>query len=282
MRILLIAFLLAFLPLSAKAQPFEGISILAAHSNKFQCRRALRTIRHFEAPAIQTLFGTFGNSMKCVKRFTDQHKDKPHNVAINMGNGSCRRFNRCYRGDWLRHMSVQRFERANRRMRPAHRNRVHRRVLNIRHRIEQASNEQTVITLFPELEDNLSNRAYRNLVAAIREVWPYEIYRNSYRRFGIGGGDGVEFHGVLNGDLRAAHIGKCSWSNDGNDIISGPNSYTEAQMLNRIGTARANNCRIYLWRASWQGWNPYKFKRPRSRDFEFRKSDIFLIRNLLE
>lgn len=286
-------FVSAVLLLSSHAEAktsFEGVAFLAAHSEKAPCKRMLKALRPLQNPAIQTLWGTFGSSMKCLNRFTYQFRDRPHLVAVNLLNGSCIRRGGdrfCYQGEPFKVNATQ-FNRLMQRMRPKTVRTLSRRTSRVRKRFERIMTDNTKLRLHPVLEDDLTNRAFRNLVGVVKNEWPYQIFRsaNSQNRK-LGGASGIELHnfGVF-GALSA--FPKASWSNDGISI-SGCSSGTSggfqasadaSQVRGAVTSARAIGSDVFLWCAGWQGLTD-NFRAPRERVMAFQRSDIFLIRNLL-
>jgi hypothetical protein len=98
------------------AQPFEGLSALAAMSPKFNrdqaggdpspCSQLVRALWHVPKPALQVLWGTFGSDTECVERFAYAFSDRPRLVEVHLLNGPCIRNNRCGAGEPFRNHTV--------------------------------------------------------------------------------------------------------------------------------------------------------------------------------
>jgi hypothetical protein len=278
--------LLSFYPSTGLSEPFEGVAVLAMKKKGFPCQRLNKALKNKQRPAVQVLWGTFGNSTQCLRRFVHRFKDRPHLVAINISNGSCRRFNRCGTGEiwpsaslsqereWLKRGKTKPFVR---------------RAKRVRKRLERLKNDNTTLRLYPQLEDNWSNREFYTAATAIEREWPHEIYRSAIVKHGtMLGYFGLELHG-LGVFERLARANKASWSNDGisvNGCSSGPsgtfaNSIDPSQMRGAITSARAVGSDVFLWCARWQGYSD-NFKPPREREISFQRSDVLLIKNLLK
>jgi len=266
---------------------YTGVSLLAIQSQNYPVRPLFRSLKDVSCPGLQFLWGTFGTRMRGIRRFTERYESEPHLLAVNATNGSCERWNRCGVGEWRPGMSLQRKRRGLRQNQPRIMNSLVRRVQRIRNRLEAVANENTTLRLYIQLEDNWSNREYRNAYQAVREVWPYEIYRSGIKRRGVMGSDGLELHGVtgLWRNLRNTPAG-CSWSNDGIDLNTGDgwlygDSVSPSRMLRAIRRARREGCDVFIWKASNQGLSS-NFIQPRLRSMSFTQADADLFNALIK
>ena len=279
------AFTLSLQIAEAEKVRYEGVSALAAHSQRFPCKRVIKSLQLVPAPAVQTLYGTFGRSFRCLRRFAHKFRDRPHLIAVNVLNGPNRRRNALKQGELLPNLNTQQFLSAVLRRKRAvflYEKRLER----IAVRLRSLANENTVFRIYPELEDNLTNRAF-NVLAEIGSD-EFAIWRSGLRSTG-GGWSGIELHGFddrVLGKL-AQNRGSCSWSNDGVGILTDRNfpglDYVSVQTLrSTVAGLRANNCDVFLWNFAWQGIRSSRFVEPLRRTHEFSRSDVILVRGILK
>ena len=259
--------------------------VLASHNPAFPCVRAIQAVRNQPRPAMQTLYGTFGRSWRCQRRFAHRFRDRPHLIAVNVLNGPNRRRQRLFQGELAPRQNIGQFnQNVKRRIRLL--GAYERRVDRIYNRMAAIENENTSFRIYPELEDNLDDRAFNVLANASWRRQDVEIWRSAFRTTG-GGWDGIELHGfgrVLN--QLAEYSGECSWSNDGIGILTDRAirglSYAKVpEVRGAVERLRKYHCDVFLWRFGWQGIEGPNFVRPDRRRFEFPRSDIILIRQLL-
>ena len=281
---LLLALLLAILPLRLHAEGFQGMSALAAMHPKFPCERYLSIANEFHRPAMTVLWGTFGNDMSCVQAFLDSNALRPHLLQIHMSNEVCRRKNNCKKGELLRHHTVREYNDALRGRRSHAKAIISKRVQSIRDTIKASQNPNTAVILSIGLEDNLESKAVSQLVKIVKDNWPkVKLARNpvSYRASEFGGIKYRELHGLLN-------LPKpCIANLDGVSIdATRKSSYQPKTSLREFKNYLRRNCdcrATFGWVAEWQGFNGFRSSTvlpPRKRKFVIKKREARKYRRL--
>ena len=265
---LLFALLLSALVTSRAEAGEVCVSFFAAQSQTFPARKALTVFKGVERPCVSILLDSFGVS----NRFFRLYRALPQPVKVlqvHVTNQSCVRLGRCQPRE-----AVRSPEQMPRRARRAA-------------RICERFGFECFGT--PGLEDGWSNEKAEAMTCAMREVFPYDIFRNPLgreaRRFSSRCAHGLELHDLESKfDERA-----CLFNNDGFDIDFGSRrrpldgAVTAAEMLNRFERYRRDGCNLSLW---WnnQGARNGKFLPPRRRIIEIYRRDIlgvnFFLRRL--
>lgn len=158
--------------------PYIGYSAFAMMHPDFPCDEFLTMFEDVKQPAVSVLFGTFGSSLRCLDKFTDKFRDRPHLVQFHFSNEAGRRNNRLGEGEFLPHLSVGKYDAALIAMKPGTKDAIIERVQMIRITSRLISQDNTAFILGIGLEDNLSTLAARELARVIGLVWDYEMSRN--------------------------------------------------------------------------------------------------------
>lgn len=250
------------------ADNYRGFSSFASLSPRYPCSRLLQTLEAVPKPAINFVYGTFGNDFSCIKRFIDEFKDKDKAIQGQLSNENCRKYRRCGKGELFGKWSVRRYNYKLRRESKILSRHVGSRIRKIR-RATETSGPNSLLVLSTGLEDQLTNISYLKLYDVIRETWPYEISRNPLKGHYIGPADYLERHG-----LRPEFHGKpCIYNNDGTEI-----DIPKAKHVLK----RYSHCRVsYFWNKRSQGRDTDEFVDPRLRRFRIFIKDIYLIGILL-
>lgn len=253
------------------AAQHKGFSSFSGMSEHFPCSRFLKIAKKSENPAMVVLYGTFGESFHCINRFLATFKDRKHVIEVHFSNESCRKFGRCKQGEFFGRDSVKTYNARLIRNKDGVRKKIHIRTEQILLGIRP--NKNTRLLLSTGLEDRLYVRAWKNLYASIKDIWPYEIIRApegnhpQYHR-----GAGIELHGP-DADYRER---KCTvWNQDGFE-----SGLSETARL----FSRYSHCGVlFSWTARAQGIHDNRrFIEPLDRDFKISREDILIYGNLLK
>ncbi len=259
------AILASCLLLTTPGYAFEGLSTFSSMSPKFPCKKVLNYLDKLPHPAMNALWGTFGEDLSCLAKFTARNQHREHLIQIILSNESCRFFNRCKKGELARGLGVKSYNArlANGDLQLA--DEIRFRVREIREAAEAIATSKTTLVLSIGLEDRLSNLAANNLVTIIKTEWPYDLVRNSLSST-IGVDPRVSYmesHG-LRPDCSARTIA----NNDGNVL-----SPASAKQYRK----RTRDCGVvFFWLPRLQGISSQKFVRPRKRHFRFDSGDVLL------
>lgn len=261
---LLFVLLVSVIPLRVEAAEV-CVSFFAAQSQRFQIEKALRVFDGIERPCVSILLDSFGVS----NRFFRAYKRLPQPtkvLQVHTTNQSCVRLARCQSKEAVR--DVDRMKR-----------RAKRAAWICRHFGFQCFGT-------PGLEDGWTDEQARVLTCAMREVFPYEIFRNPLgrdaRRFRSHCADGIELH-----DLNSEFDERpCLFNNDGFDVDFGSGrrtldgAITPTDLLSRIERARDLDCHVSIW------WNNQGVRRPflapRLRALPLFGGDILAVNYLLK
>ncbi len=256
--------------LSRAEGQYQGIAIYAAMSTRFPCQRSLDSLTGVEAPAIQVLLGTFGDSPTCINTFLANNPTKNHLLLAHLSNEVCRRNKRCFSGELLPRVNVRKYNQLLR----SNNTQLYAR---IRARIEKFMSSlvlgpNSVVAISTGLEDNYDNAAFSKLYSFVKQVVPnIQIFRNPLGHRTIPGVL-LEHHGrQIN--HKASSRGRRIYNLDSSDIKHyGGLSLPRAWASNRKGAYA-----ILIWSARWQGYTK-PFKAPKKRRFSFTPTDVTVVR----
>lgn len=262
------------------AHRFDGVAAFAAMHPRFECDNWLTIMDQATKPVLAILWGTFGYDTRCLRKFTNRYKEKPHLIQSHLGNGSCRRKDLCLKGEMFPRDTVSEWDARLVVMSPETRATILNRVLELRVTMEMYSNSNTYLMLSLELEDNLSLLAAKNLLSVVREIWPYAI---SYNPLKSPRGnpllvDYVEHHGLRTPEAPCiANLDGVSVRTDSNDPYKPSISVDRARGWWRGVCA----CDVrLLWHAPSQGLTD-GFISPRDRNFHFTSTAVAQLSGLL-
>jgi len=110
-RLLLTALLAAPLPVRAIE---TGFDFFAIEHKKFPCKVSNFVAKHYPKPHLGYLDHTFGTKARCIKKFLQIAKSKPHTLKVHISNEVCRRKpGSCQPGiDFLSNLSVDQYNQA--------------------------------------------------------------------------------------------------------------------------------------------------------------------------
>lgn len=241
---------------------FVGLSTFSAPSEEFPCERVIETINHSRYPAMSILWGPFGDSLQCVRRFLESNSNRAHLLQVHVQNGVCRRNGRCTERDFLPGHSVEDLDSGIRSelnflssSNPLPQNAIipsyAALIAKIRASIEPIANQNTIMVLGDDLETRQSHVTNQVFHDVIRLVWPW-VHVSSHNRklFGPVGLNLLEKHGGSPG----FRDGLCIANNDGTKL-----SKNKAR---RFVQKYSRRCvATFVWLGSLQGrsgaWKPY-------------------------
>ena len=272
-------FLIFFLTPSALAESYRpqiyfGTTSLAAMSEGFPCEANLEALEAAERPSIQVLYGTFGTSFECLRKFNEKFKDRPRAIQIAYSNEARRRQSLLGAGDFLPRDTVSRFNRRLEAMRPGFRRKVTRRIQDVLSPLlELEHQEGLTIRISLGLEDNYSCRAFSKLMDVAESVIPSHVHivRNPLHP----PHDCPDQRAYL--ELHNAKPGS-----DSEDTAS-PDGLvlSDADQLKWVLDAALHDVVfIHAWKPKWQGVNPRRFIPYDLRTFRIPPKDRRLIRTL--
>lgn len=284
-NILLIALLSTIYPMLIEAQTYTGIGIYAAQHRRFPCSQALKAVSAVERPAISVLWGTFGTSTSCIKKFAEASANKQHLIQIHLTNETCRLRGTCFEGELFPKVGWREQNHLLTTMSPRTKSQIQARVLSILNKLTPIINSNTKLVLSVGLEDLYNKNSAAKIISAVREVWPYELVRNSKKRARFG--DGTDYQ-ELHGNRPNFEGGQCGIVNlDGFDINFGRGAGLRRALSTSRATAwfntwKAQNClAVFLWRGEWQGIYKDRYPRPRTRIVKFSNFDVKKVQQIL-
>ncbi len=260
--------------------------------SKAQCTTALEVFDGVKHPCLVTLWGTFGESTKCLKRFPAI--DKPKTLEIHGTNETCRgRAGRvCVEGevnsafDFPDYSAI--LETGNEDILVE----IEKRAQEIRRFIESNDDGKTRFLVSTGLEDNFTRKAFKQVFPIYKHNLSSvaSIVRNpmeANETFTLGS-DYFEFHGVFKSKIAKRHKGRCIFNYDGRTLkfpgksIPRKRAYvSRSEVLSDIKRARNNNCKIALWWGRPQGSYSAKFVEPRRRRLVVTRRDIRFVNRIL-
>ena len=259
-----------FLPSIASAQ-YRGVSAFAAMHPNYPCDALLATTDFARYPAIAVLYETFGYDQKCIARFVARNHWRPHMIDFHFSNEACRRNHNCI--DESLGGSVSEYNKALEAKDPKLVAKLQARMWVIRSIFDSIKNDNTRVVISVGLEDNYSDKAFKNLVEILRPIWPWEFSRNPCKGGrSLSGVQLKEFHSLTSrpGGLR------CMANEDGNYNQSKKDSQ---KFLKRYAACDA----VFLWREEHQGRTENgKRVPPRKRKFIFTAKDVVELGGLIK
>lgn len=229
----------------------------------FPCERFLQLADKAERPVMAVLYGTFGRSTACLKRFAHKFRERPHLIEIHATNETCRRKPRvCLQGELFENLRVREYNALLETMPKYAEVKLTARLKRIVD-VTKLGNRFTTWVLSTGLEDNFSKKAYAKVVKLYRANWPYLIARSpvgdtAYAK----GADFAELH------TANAEFGQkpCIWNQDGLD-----GGHPEA----REAFKRFSHCSVLIgWTKASQGIVGAAFIAPRKRVFSLSNGDL--------
>lgn len=267
-----------------------GVCLFAAMHAEFPCKRVDEMLEGIKRPAISVLVGTFGNRKKCVSSLFEKYPELT--AQFHLSNEVARRKSNMYRGELLRGMDVEHYNKALERMAPSAVRSVTRRVKALRTFVEAHKTEHHRLILSTGLEDKFTRRAVRNLIKIIKRNWPYAISRNpvdvrkTSRNFRGARVDFIELHGI---HLRIPEPARTIISNDGTDLDFGEgdrgnlNSIRIPDLQSVYRKYREGGSIVLAWFGSSQGLftNSQRAPKPRRRAISVSRRQSKLVNRLL-
>lgn len=255
-------------PIKAEEQiKYTGFSAFAAFHPEFPCLEFLSISAKASYPATAVLVTTFGYDTKCVKRYLDRFKNRPHFLEIHTSNETFRRnLYKATKFEIAPTLGVRAYNQAIEKRDAYLLRRVRAKVKWVNKHILPLTNANSYVVLSTGLEDNYSKRAYRIIRNEIKKLWKGDLVRNPLHiPPNCRDTDGVKYCEL---HLPESDFGKvpCIWNNDGN--------YDDVFYQSEFFT-RYSSCTVRLaWSARAQGIFTNQFVEPRRRTFEISRRDI--------
>lgn len=270
-------------------RPIAGVSYKAlAAFDPLQCDLALDVFHKVEHPAINVLFGTFGDPTLCLQRFTSRYGDHPHTVVVDLTNETCRRPERfCEKGaEVLPWYEVDEYNRRLEKRQEHIVQALRERMAAVNAMLSEVVNANTRVIINTGLENNFFKGAAIAHTEAVRPLTDLPLIFNPvdavYARtqFVPPGVQFLQLH-ALNAEFPAGI--PCSWSNDGTDIDFNDASELPAAkwavVRDRARHYREHGCMVFLW------WNTQgivdPWVAPSQREFEVRAAHIAAVNAFL-
>lgn len=278
----MIAIILAMLPLGIYAQVNNhyGAAYFALLSPRFDCTKALEVYDGLPEANTAVLWGTFGSSLKCLKKFAAI--EKPKILIVHFSNESCRRLNRCSEGEFLPALNPREYERALIKNRPSTQRKIAKRANAIKAALEGLNIE--LVFLSTGLESDFNETAAENLALDLHATTGYEIINNpngpcyGYRL--------CESHNPTTNCGNQSNI----FVNDGFDIVFNKgeritrNEISLPDLRRTFKRNAGNNCFLQLiWWGKPQGRRPNetRFIKPWSRDLRIFSKSVSILNKFL-
>lgn len=282
-------FLLVFSTLivsfAARSQDL-GVAYFAMQSPKFPCKEAMTVFDDGLPLSTAVLWGTFGTETACLDTFLRLHPSQPRVLEIHFSNEACRRNNRCAGTDYLPQLSVVKYNEVLESKDTATIDSIRERVKQIRGFVKAYENARTEFILSTGLEDNFTEAAFVEILAAVRSEWPHRIVRSpvgTLKRPSFTGADYIEQHGSR---PRFPKKARCLANLDGTDLSfphrpSDQKNRIEWNTFNEYVNEFGPRCRLtFAWAAPWQGIFGANFVQPADRNFLIDPKDVAELREL--
>lgn len=154
----------------------SGFSAFAALNDNFPCATYIETTNLSPYPVMPVLYGTFGTNFACVAEFARTNAGRPHVIQLHFSNEACRRNRRCLDGELHKDLSIERYNALIERS--ASTNETRERLRDLTSKISSLANPYSRIILTTGLEDNFSEKAFRNMKSFLESSTQYEIVRS--------------------------------------------------------------------------------------------------------
>lgn len=246
----------------ALVPPPVGVAYYALQAfSTSQCAKALSVFNGVQTPSLAILWGTFGTSNACLKRYLSTYSNVPHVLEVHITNNTCMREGICRRGEVVRGVSWRRYNRLLEERDPTTIRLLKSRIYSIARTVRSLRGPGTRVLLSSGLEDNYTRAAYetvRSLLSSALTITPFEIVRNPMRvrPSTTPVADLLEGH-RLHPNIGTQWDSRCVVNNDGVSIQfnSSPRrgEIYWTRLPSFIDPYRSRGCLVYLWWAGPQG-----------------------------
>lgn len=240
-----------------------GGSFLASMHKSFPCEKAVRFYSKLgDSAAHHTLWGTFGKERDCLRTLFHLHSPSSIELIIYFSNEVCRRKGNCSRLDFLPRLSVKRYNKKLRRLRPRFEKVLARRALEILSFCEREASPEDGCKIVAGLESQFEKRALKRLIGVFKRVgWNEEdIVHNPVRGapyLGLGGAYHLECHGVsgvCHKDPSRAIVSLDGTDPDFCATRTGiQNSISLPRLTDWLARGIRESNRVTVWCGVWQG-----------------------------
>lgn len=150
---------------------YQGISAYAGLHKRFPAARFMEQYpAGIRAPGIAFVCGCFGWNWELMELFCKRFMDVPHCVEFHISNGASRRSGRLGPGAYAEGVSVSKFNKAwEAGGNPALKKQLNNFLGRIKQALGKFGNENTKVIVCPELEDNMTDKAFNGMVQALCE-----------------------------------------------------------------------------------------------------------------
>lgn len=286
------AALLAIVMVTRPAKAQTCVSFFAAQAfTDHQCSQALQVFNNVHTPCMAILWKTFTLKQNnlCAQRFLSKYRDKKHILQVHFSNEAGRRNRRLSGYEYAPTLSVHEYNtRAGRRHAGTLRI-IQSNAKAIKNFLRKHGNSNSLFLISTGLEDNFTTKAFKNILATIKQVIEPNVHNVRFVRNPVGhhekyyiGADFIELHGVRP-DIKSK--GKCIQNLDGISIKFSSGEPDSQEILlssvpSFIQRGISLSCLNILWWKEPQGIKAI-FKHPRSRKFLIEPYKINLINNLI-
>jgi hypothetical protein len=254
MNALLILLFVGFLDM--KQASYKGISAYAMLHKDFPIKRFIKA---FPAKtktnlAVAIVANRFGNNWANVKLWIASQGDNKHAVEVHFMSGPARRNRNADKFDLWPHLSV---DELNRKLENGILFFVEREIVKLREQLEKVVNDKTDVFISPELEDNLSDKAFKRFLLLFKRGFNGSTIKPRWVRSPCTHGDYVpprvlsETHGE--GKLLDADI----YNPDGISVnFQDGETYFDTMSVNQLRSQfdKFHRARIrFIWSAHMQG-----------------------------
>ena len=267
---------------------YKGMAFLAIQHKDFPLH-AIRFSDEIEKPCLSFLFKTFGTETSVLKAWVERNAHKDHLLQAYLLNGPCQRKGNCRVGDPWKGKTPGQINKLLEDENPRVIRLVRKRAMALKKTMEDVMLPNTRPVLCIALEDNFTNKAARNVIKTVKEVWPYEICRNPVGFNPNRRKAGAKFNELHNDDR--AFLGRkrrTIYNLDGTDINFNHreptiNRYIDERQAVAWGRARRGSFAVFFWSALHQGIDGDSAisPPPRSRRVRVPVEDINAIKKIL-
>lgn len=227
------------------------------------CNNFISAFDGIKYPRVSVLYGTFGTSVECLKRWSDS-LGRPHEILIHGQNETCRRAYRCESTEVAHNLTVREFSAAVIRPGSYAENETKRRVKEIERFISFFDAAQVTIKVSTGLEHNYTQAAAKR-VYELYSALEVMLVDNPVHPVGAVPGAIYELHNDHTPDTTP-----CAWSNDGFDVLF--SARTPTAPLWSIDKLRrevqnTSHCDRYVW-VNVQDYRQSRFLPPSQRRIE--------------
>lgn len=285
---LLLLIIYSLISLQAYSDTFVGVSIFAAQGlNEKQCHRFLKVFEGVNKPAISFVWKSFDrNLFDCVAEFAKHNQNKKHIIQVHFLNGVSRRNGMLSRKDLLPKYNYQRLNKQLAKRGSRISIKLNREAGILKDYLTLISNKDTRIIVSLGLEDNYTNRAFREVENTLRIIFPNtDLSSNDVLNLRNDPSLINERHGAFIKNIPV----NCLINFDGYDInfTDKKNKFQKSlsleELKNEIHRYYNKGCSVFIWWREPQGIEEEHRKiKPDYRDYKIISKQIGIINFILK